>query len=246
MLDWMSPPNEPNYYEILHVQPDAPLEIVKASYRTLMSKLDMHPDKGGDVAMAALINRAYAVLSDSASRALYDDSLRRQQETADVDSPPATEPAAATSRQDYTHLTTEYCVFCMKPHEHGPDAPPDARCADCRSPLTHSLSVDSMPSGRREMPRVSADEPLHFFTDWPQSQPRQGLIKDLSLNGIQFSCRQRLSAQDIVKLSCATLEAVARITYCRRGPDYFGFVAGGEFITVELHKDRGAFVSVKT
>ena len=40
--------NRRNYYRILHVQPDAPTEIIKSSYRTLMQKLRMHPDLGGD------------------------------------------------------------------------------------------------------------------------------------------------------------------------------------------------------
>jgi len=37
-----------SYYDLLHVQPDAPVEIIRASYRTLMLKLKRHPDMGGD------------------------------------------------------------------------------------------------------------------------------------------------------------------------------------------------------
>ena len=40
--------NRRNLYRILHVQPEAPLEIIKASYRSLMTKLKLHPDLGGD------------------------------------------------------------------------------------------------------------------------------------------------------------------------------------------------------
>lgn len=39
--------NRRNYYRILHVQPDAPLEIIRASYRAMMGPLKMHPDMGG-------------------------------------------------------------------------------------------------------------------------------------------------------------------------------------------------------
>ena len=35
--------NRRNYYRILHVQPEAPLEIIKASYRGLMTKLNVQP-----------------------------------------------------------------------------------------------------------------------------------------------------------------------------------------------------------
>ena len=56
--------NRRNYYRILHVQPDAPTEIIKSSYRTLMQKLRMHPDLGGDQWNATLINEAYQTLMD--------------------------------------------------------------------------------------------------------------------------------------------------------------------------------------
>jgi DnaJ-class molecular chaperone len=40
-------PEKRNYYEILHVSRDAPAEIIRGSYRTLMQKLGHHPDLGG-------------------------------------------------------------------------------------------------------------------------------------------------------------------------------------------------------
>ena len=38
--------NRRNYYRILQVQPDAPVEVIKASYRALMRELRLHPDLG--------------------------------------------------------------------------------------------------------------------------------------------------------------------------------------------------------
>ncbi|CAG7857657.1 hypothetical protein MCAMS1_02562 [biofilm metagenome] len=67
--------NRRNYYRILHVQPEAPIEIIKASYRSLMTKLNAHPDRGGDHESAVLINQAYAVLSDPQRRRKYDETL---------------------------------------------------------------------------------------------------------------------------------------------------------------------------
>ena len=64
--------NKRNYYRILHVQPDAPKEIVQSSYRTLMQKLKAHPDLGGEEWNATVINEAYQVLMDSGKRAAYD------------------------------------------------------------------------------------------------------------------------------------------------------------------------------
>jgi curved DNA-binding protein CbpA len=68
--------NRRNYYRILQVQPDAPQEIIRASYRTLMKELKAHPDVGGEHASAYLINEAYETLSDRARRAEYDRKLR--------------------------------------------------------------------------------------------------------------------------------------------------------------------------
>ena len=70
--------NRWNYYRILQVQPDAALDVIKASYRTLMQKLKFHPDLGGDNWNATVINEAYRVLSNSERRAEYDAEQRSQ------------------------------------------------------------------------------------------------------------------------------------------------------------------------
>ncbi len=64
--------NRRNYYRILQVQCDAPLEIIHASYRTIMRELKQHPDLGGDQWNACVINEAYDTLSDNVKRAEYD------------------------------------------------------------------------------------------------------------------------------------------------------------------------------
>lgn len=67
--------NKRNYYRILHVQPDASLAVIRASYRTLLQTLRAHPDLGGDHWNAALINEAYATLRHPARRRKYDADL---------------------------------------------------------------------------------------------------------------------------------------------------------------------------
>jgi hypothetical protein len=49
-------PGVPDYYAILHVDPAAPAEVIRASYRTLMQQLRAHPDLGGDHEAAARIS----------------------------------------------------------------------------------------------------------------------------------------------------------------------------------------------
>jgi len=64
--------NKRNYYRILFVQPDAPVEVIRASYRTLMQKLKQHPDLGGEHWNASVINEAHNVLSNKEKRRVYD------------------------------------------------------------------------------------------------------------------------------------------------------------------------------
>lgn len=56
----------------MRVSRDAETEVIHAAYRTLMATLKKHPDLGGDIREAALINEAYEVLSDPQKRAVYD------------------------------------------------------------------------------------------------------------------------------------------------------------------------------
>ena len=65
---------EIDYYEILQVHPRASPEMVKKAYRTLMGEMGGHPDLGGDVERAKLINEAYTVLGDAELRRAYDNA----------------------------------------------------------------------------------------------------------------------------------------------------------------------------
>jgi len=64
--------NKRNYYRILHVQPDAPEAVIRASYQALMQKLKHHPDLGGEHWNASIINEAYGILMDAGKRRAYD------------------------------------------------------------------------------------------------------------------------------------------------------------------------------
>jgi DnaJ domain len=70
--------NRRNYYRILQIQPDASPEVIKANYRTLMQKLKLHPDLGGENWNASSINQAYSTLRNPVKRAKYDQELLRE------------------------------------------------------------------------------------------------------------------------------------------------------------------------
>ena len=90
--------NRRNYYRLLHIQHDAPAEVIKASYRTIMQKLKQHPDLGGDPENASFLNEAYATLTNEKKRAEYDKNQGAQKHTR---------PA------HYSYFGPAYCPFCQ-------------------------------------------------------------------------------------------------------------------------------------
>ena len=139
----MGETNRRNFYRLLHVQQDAPTEVIKASYRTLMLRLKHHPDLGGDGWNAALINEAYAVLSNPELRERYDRErgvLDSQTERTSSDpdrvrpahQPPATQPAKPGRRES---ADRDVCAFCQT--DNGSDHHREHEvCRGCGSPLT--------------------------------------------------------------------------------------------------------------
>ncbi|MBA2484057.1 MAG: DnaJ domain-containing protein [Nitrosomonas sp.] len=67
--------NRRNFYRILQAQPDAPMEVIRNNYRTLLQKLRLHPDLGGDHSHASLVNQAWHTLRDPVRRRAYDHQL---------------------------------------------------------------------------------------------------------------------------------------------------------------------------
>jgi curved DNA-binding protein CbpA len=61
-----------DYYEVLQVHPQAHPAVIRKVYHVLMLELRNHPDLGGHVEAAQLINEAFAVLSDPELRLEYD------------------------------------------------------------------------------------------------------------------------------------------------------------------------------
>lgn len=64
-----------NFYRILHVQPDAPMAIIRENYRVLMQKLKICPDLGDSDWNERLLDSAYDTLLDPLKRAAYDHAL---------------------------------------------------------------------------------------------------------------------------------------------------------------------------
>lgn len=239
--------NRRNYYRVLHVQPEAPLEVIRASYRTLMSTLRQHPDLGGDTAAAALLNEAYAVLKDPVRRARYDASLvARRQRTAPGGA--ATPGAAApTPRRPPASApdvaTTPACPICRA-------ALPvlirtDTRCVRCDAPLAPPPAADLAAAemyGRRGSARRGRDEMATMSVGWP---PTHMAVRwrDLSLTGASVHARQRLAPRQMVRIACPALDVVAEVVSCRRNGSTFTVHA--RLVAAIFTQTTGVFVSEK-
>jgi DnaJ domain len=226
--------NRRNYYRILHVQPEAPDQVITASYRTMMSKLRMHPDLGGDTATAALINEAYAVLSDPVRRAKYDLQQQRPKAAARKRAPPA--PLRPEAK--------DACPFC------GTSAPTEiqarSRCKCCDSPLAPPPARPLGKSelfGRRTVPRMTRSDPVTLILDW-QLPIRAAQLRDLSMTGISIVTDVRIEPQQVVRIIGPLFDVLAKVIACR-----------GEGRRIEIHgallnaifeHPKGVVVSVKT
>lgn len=247
--------NRRNYYRILHVQPDAPVEIIKSSYRTLMQRLKQHPDLGGDHWNASLINEAYNVLTNPEDRAKYDrerDLIRRMSAGEPVADPMPEMPdaeeeaenglaAKASTRSDSGAI----CLFCMAPHIHGTIDDPEAVCGNCSSPLYPVSEWRLGESGQRAVNRIPRNLEIIFFTTWPQPEAFTGQTLDVSPNGMRFTTAHRLDENHRVKIVSNAINTVALVTHCEYETKNNRWIVGVAFETLRLKHMQGTFFSTE-
>ncbi len=231
---------QPDFYQILHVHPDAPVEIIRASYRTLMQRLKNHPDLGGDVENAALINAAYETLRDPAKRAAYDEYKNQCQQTGSAGA-----AQAYTSGRDTPDLETavlERCVFCLTKHSFRADIPAETSCSNCQAPLNPAQHRTSHSADTRAIERLNKSQPIRFYADWP-ANPSAGRTRDISLNGMCFETTTPLVVDQIIKIDCAVCSTTSRVVHVAREPGLW--VVGIEFVTLRFQKRRGSLISTR-
>ncbi|MEA2094766.1 MAG: DnaJ domain-containing protein [Pseudomonadota bacterium] len=238
--------NRRNYYRILHVQPDAPCEIIKASYRTLMQKLRQHPDLGGDNWNASILNEAYTILTNPEKRAAYDQQFLHKSRTTHTQ----------TGRQEHggekqhkSANTRNYrkgssrCPFCGTPKPVRFRYSNSGDCNHCRSPLKPVVRLRLAGKSRRALQRTSHHAPIRYFIHPGEMTGKPGTIRDLSPQGMQFSTNCQLEDDQAIKIVSVVLSAVARVTYCRLDNGKKGYVVGVEFLTLCFHEHTGTFIS---
>ncbi len=240
--------NRRNYYRILHVQPDAPLEIIKTSYRTLLLKLRKHPDLGGSQWESTLLNEAKEVLLDPSKRAKYDrdfiKTFTRSGQTKSSDdfehsyssSPGMAGMSNGFSSGGVSHL----CQFCNTLELHSVPLMPDTRCSSCRSPLYPTRKIKKSDVFQRGFQRIAKDFVITFYIEWPSLQVHHGQTAQLSPTGMQFYTDQYLQAGQIIKINSRFVEAVAKVVYCLYSCPAMDNPGTGNTIGVEFL----AFISV--
>jgi hypothetical protein len=226
--------NRRNFYRLLKVQPDAPIEIIRASYRTLMKELKLHPDLGGCGEIAAILNEAYEVLSDPARRALYD----RQLAIRFSRQAPAPPIKSRTSQPAFS------CAFCAKKLVKKPSA--GERCPNCESPLLSQEMADLEEASRRSVARMKHEELVIYWTKWPQ-KGSEGRLIDLSPKGTRFVCGEALRPGSLIKISSSSFDAVAAIRNIHRETDSGRqlYSIGASFVAVRFGDRKGTFLSTR-
>ena len=237
--------NQKTYYQILHVQPDAPLEVIRSSYRTMMQKLKMHPDLGGCHENAAEVNEAYNILTNPTKRAEYDASLKYASE---IQSPQKNQKSKATkspkqNNQFYRERNSDNCTFCNQPHYMGNNIVPDDVCPKCESPLFPATKQTEEICGKRTIQRINKEWSLRFYTAWPHTESFSGKTRNVSLNGMQLITAAQLTENQVIKITSNELFSVARVANCHQMENNWRY--GLEFLTLRFHQAHGTFVSLE-
>lgn len=231
-MDQPARPNRRNYYRLLHVQPDAPPEVIRAAYRALMARA--HPDAGGDAERAVLLNTAWQVLGDPAARAAYD--AERAVRAADRAQHRATGATGAAQTATDSNAPRGHCAFCALPL-----AISELRCPRCSAPLTQMAATggSDRAGDRRRLPRVSR-------TDWAQLRPRWDAppidvrMRNLSVGGVSVFSGIPLAPHQRVRITTDAVDAVVQVKSCHQHGTVH--VVHGAFVTALFVRQTGSFV----
>ena len=233
----------PDYYKLLHVQPDAPDEVIKASYRTLMQRLGRHPDLGGDHATAVLINEAFDVLSDPSKRADYDRVVAEASAgtAGKVRQRPATSGRRGASRPDSPAAPA--CAFCKTICTPAQLTDPDALCGGCGAALFPAQQTLPDEHSRRALDRLPRHMPLTFVPGTARTRARTGTTQDLSPGGMRFTTGDHLSIDERLLIDCGFCSAVAVVRSVRHlGEAVHEWEIGVQFLTMRVKRQRGGLL----
>ena len=252
--------NKRNYYRLLNVQFDAPPAVIKASYRTMMQKMKMHPDLGGNEEQAMLLNEALETLLDEHQRARYDEALKQSQPglfsqrqgsserktqcPAESAKPKAPEDTAADNAESLDRLK---CSFCgnesgvAKRDRHGWSQ--SARCSRCDAPLSQvKVQPVLVDRDQRQVQRMDFSSSVLVKTAWPNGENVSAEVQDFSTKGARLRLQISVAQGQVMLLSAAYFDAVCIVRHVSQEPDG-SWLAGVEFKTLETRMPPGQLFS---
>lgn len=238
--------NRRNYYRVLHVEPDAPLAVIQASYRALMQQLTVHPDLGGDHDEAVLINEAFDTLRDPDRRAAYDRTIESPRHQRGRATPPSTALVSTTPRElPPPAADAPDCAFCGAATTLVDRRSPDATCGDCGSALFPAPLQPGDGSARRALGRVRTRMPMTFRVGGTPNLQRTGVAENLNVKGMQFRSDVAIPIGERLQIDCEFCSAVAIVRTIRTEPwaSRRGSHYGVEFLTLRIKRERGGLVS---
>lgn len=233
--------NRRNYYRILQVQPGCPTEVIRSSYQTLMQKLKIHPDLGGDHEQAALLNEAYSVLSNPKKRAIYDTKYKLFIDDMRKSSIKMSDQLEETVAKVYL---SKQCLFCKTSN---PSVAVERMiwCRTCDSPLIFTFK-DEEPFesiNDRSLDRIKMSEDLYYFVSYPGSANKAHLL-DLSPRGLKMVSLSRLELNQIIKLNSSLFKAIGVVKHIL--PYWlYQYEIGVEFKTIKFLKNNGNFLTMQ-
>jgi DnaJ-class molecular chaperone len=223
--------NRRNYYRLLQVQPDAPIEIIRTSYRTLMRELKQHPDLGGDHGKASMLNEAYAILSDSVKRTEYDKELFQKY----------TKKILPQKKPNLKNTTNRSFDHSKSPT--GYTTGGDSYSASESFTASRTENKSSQPR-RRKVRRMKKYEDVRYCST---SHHLEGVAQmlDVSTDGVRFVCSQKLNENLILRLISSLFKAEVKVISSQKcilhGKTKYN--VGAQFISVTFRNPRGSFIS---
>lgn len=237
-----------------------------------MQTLNYHPDKGGDVSFAQLLNEALSTLGDTAKRREYD-QLRQQHyaslsEVSDdlsiSENPQAAsdtekkresgqdkgEPHVADSHQALSGRAQ--CPFCHaiasragagKCQTAYTQHATSSICQRCTGPATPvSLLETSKGEELRRMYRRLHTETIRLWSQWPLGEEDCAVLTDFSIVGCALDCANAYPANQILLLKTSLFDAIGRVRFCQPSQHALSSV-GIEFIMLNASCAKGQLLS---
>ncbi len=208
--------NRRNFYRLLGVQPDAPVELIKAAYSA-----------GGpaEAKQQRLLDEAIAVLTEPGERERYDEWLAADGHAG----------AVAALRRGEAPIES-FCFFCKAPHCEYPHSGQAQTCHACGSPL--APVADAEQAARRSFDRLGLDCPVEVACSWPPAVCN-ATVKELTPAGLRLRVPGATDLGAVVRLRAAGFEAVADVIHTEA--DDAGIQCGVAFLSV-MFTEPGLFI----